>query len=66
MDMSLLTEQERQHYTRLLEDSEISAGRAKITAEINRIVQERRLKMRQNKDKSKQQDANPQRGSAPQ
>jgi hypothetical protein len=46
-DMSLLSEQEHQDFTRRLQHTTNSADRAKITAEMNRIVQERRLDLRQ-------------------
>ena len=45
-DMSLLTEQERQAFSERLQLTATSAERAKITAEMNRIVQERRLDQR--------------------
>lgn len=45
-DMSLLTEQERQDFSRRLQHTASSAERAKITAEMNRVVQERRLEQR--------------------
>lgn len=42
-DMHLLTEQERQAYSQRLQHASTSAERARITAEMNRILQERRL-----------------------
>ena len=42
-DMSLLTEQERKDFRERLQMTGTSAGRAKITAEMNRLVQERRM-----------------------
>lgn len=53
-DMSLLTEQERQAFSERLQMTASSAERAKITAEMNRIVQERRLDLRR---QQKQNDA---------
>lgn len=49
-DMSLLTEPERVEFTRRLQHTSSSAERAKITAEMNRVVQERRLELRRAKD----------------
>ena len=55
-DMSLLTETERLEFTRRLQHTSSSAERAQITAEMNRIVQERRLELRQSKDTKSQPD----------
>jgi len=54
-DMSLLTEQERLMFNQRLQKTSSSAERAKITAEMNRIVQERRLELRHKKGKGSQQ-----------
>jgi len=48
-DMELLTEAERHSFYLRLQKTVTSAGRAKLTAEMNRIVQERRLELRQKK-----------------
>lgn len=54
-DMSYLTEQEHAAFTSRLQKSTSSAERAKITAEMNRIVQERKFEA-----KRKAREANPQ------
>lgn len=46
-DMELLTQQERLAYTQRLQHATSSAERARITAEMNRIIQERRMELRQ-------------------
>ncbi|HEY9163849.1 MAG TPA: hypothetical protein VIN57_04480 [Magnetovibrio sp.] len=46
-DMELLTQQEHQSFSKRLQRATSSADRAHITAEMNRIVQERRLQLRQ-------------------
>jgi len=48
-DMSLLTEQENAAFSKRLQNSPTSAVRAKITAEMNRLIQERRMDMVQQK-----------------
>lgn len=48
-DMSLLTAAERKAFSDRLQLTPTSAERAKITAEMNRIVQERRLDQRPQK-----------------
>lgn len=55
-DMSLLTDQERKTFSKRLQKTASSAERAKITAEMNRVVQERRLDLRFEKANAKQQD----------
>lgn len=45
-DMELLTEAERHTFYLRLQKATSSAERAKLTAEMNRIVQERRLDLR--------------------
>ena len=63
-DMSLLTEPERVEFTRRLQHTSSSAERAKITAEMNRVVQERRLDLRRAKD-AKTQTNTPQKNEQP-
>ncbi len=45
-DMSLLSQEEHAAFNKRLQKTASSAERAKITAEMNRIVQERRLDLR--------------------
>ena len=45
-DMELLTEAEQHAFFLRLQKTMSSAGRAKLTAEMNRVVQERRLELR--------------------
>ena len=44
--MDLLSEAERRAFNQRLQDTGTSSGRAKITAEMNRLVQQRRLEQR--------------------
>lgn len=53
-NMNMLTEQERNEYTRRLQQATSSADRARITAEMNRVVQQRRLELRQQHQEQQQ------------
>lgn len=63
-DMSLLSEQERAEFTRRLQHTSTSAERAKITAEMNRIVQERRLEQHRQNQMNPQGHGGAQKGGA--
>ena len=58
-DMSLLTEQERLAFRERLQLTTTSAGRSKVTAEMNRLVQERRMDLASEKRNSLQKTHNP-------
>lgn len=62
-DTSLLTKEERTHYAKRLGGASDSAGRAKIKAEMNRLIQTRRLEQRkkQSVHKSGKSPSGPQR-----
>lgn len=57
-DMDLLSQQEHQAFAKRLQRSTSSAERARITAEMNRIVQERRLQLRQQHGAQGEKSAN--------
>lgn len=48
--MELLTQEEQQAFNHRLQHAHSSADRARITAEMNRIVQQRRQEMRQHEE----------------
>lgn len=54
-DMSLLSDQERKTFSERLQHSSTSSERARITAEMNRLVQQRRMEQRRAQNKA---DAN--------
>lgn len=57
-DMELLSPEERQSYSDRLQTAGDSSGRAKITAEMNRLVQQRRLELRRKqREEAKQNKA---------
>lgn len=45
-NMKFLTAEERADFNRRLQDSGVSSSRSKVTAEMNRLIQQRRLKQR--------------------
>lgn len=49
-DMELLTQQERLAYTQRLQRATSSADRARITAEMNRNIQQRRMELLQHQE----------------
>lgn len=51
-DMSLLSPEEKSLYQQRFEHASTSAERAKITAEMNRVVHQRRLEMRKPEQES--------------
>ena len=51
-DMSLLSDQERKSFSQRLQKSSTSSERAHITAEMNRLVQQRRMEQRRVKEKA--------------
>lgn len=52
MDMSVLSEQQRADFTKRLQNATSSADRARITSEINRAVQQRKLELRRQERES--------------